>query len=170
MELLRSYAAVPEDFFEMNTALVWLACRLYSEFRNWDIGSELIAEGLTLEMLAHSARSEVEKEKRPTAWLRQVIERLNDDYLDTPSTESLARDAGVHPVHLAAVFRKYKKQTINEYVQQLRVGHASKLLSDKEKTLADIALTCGFSDQSHFTRMFKRVTGMTPGAFRKSLA
>lgn len=51
-------------------------------------------------------------------------------------------------------------------MQQLRVDHAVKRLADREVTLASLALECGFSDQSHFNRVFRKLTGMTPGEFR----
>ncbi len=169
LETLKEYAKIPEDFFEESTPLVWLACRLYHEFKNWQICSELVAEGLTLEMLGHSARKNISLEKRPPKWLNLVIEKLNDEFIETPTIEELAIIADVHPVHLAAVFRKFHNQTIGEYIQNLRIKYASSLLLNEEIPLSEIALSSGFSDQSHFTRTFKRNTGMTPGVFRKML-
>src|SRR4051812_23045313 len=64
---LEQLARLPEDFYIRNHALVWLAGRLYNEFKNWQLGSELISEGITLEMLAHLARKDVKKENRPPA-------------------------------------------------------------------------------------------------------
>lgn len=169
LEILESYTRTPEDFFEKSTSLVWLACRLYHEFKNWQTCSELVAEGLTLEMLAHSARKNIEKEKHPPKWLNLVVEKLNDEFIETPTMEELAILADVHPVHLSAVFRKFQDQTIGEYVQNLRIEYALKMLLNKETPLSEIALSAGFSDQSHFTRIFKRITGTTPGIFRKNL-
>ncbi len=169
LKTLREYAKIPEDFHEKSTSLVWLACRLYHEFKNWQTCSELVAEGLTLEMLAHSARKKTAAEKTPPKWLNLVIEKLNDEFLETPSTEKLASEARVHPVHLAAVFRKFQNQTIGEYIQNLRIKHASHLLLNNKLSLCDVALSSGFSDQSHFTRIFKRLTGTTPGNFRQTI-
>lgn len=169
IEQLRQLTRLPEDFYARHSPLVWLARRLYDEFRNWQLCSDLIAEGITLEMLAHAARRENCDEKRPPAWLARVIEKLRDEFTENFSTEQLAREAGVHPVHLAAVFRRFQRETIGEYVQRLRVDHASRLLSDKEIPLVEIAYAAGFSDQSHFTRVFKRHVGITPGVFRDSL-
>ena len=165
----QTFSKVPEMFFEKNTPLVWLVCRLFHEFKNWQICSELVAEGITLEMLAHSARKDILTEKQPPNWLSRVVEKLNDEFAENLSTEELASEADVHPVHLAAVFRQFHHETIGEYVQKLRIAYTSKLLLDKEIPLAEIAYSAGFSDQSHFTRTFKRITGITPGSFRKTL-
>ncbi|MEZ5345518.1 MAG: AraC family transcriptional regulator [Pyrinomonadaceae bacterium] len=169
LDTLKTYAKIPEDFYEERSSLVWLACRLYREFKEWQTCSELVAEGITLEMLAHSARNEILKEKKPPKWLDLVIEKLNDEFAETPTTKELANEANVHPVHLSAVFRRFQDRTIGEYLQELRVKRASQLLLDPENSLSDIAVTTGFADQSHFTRIFKNKTGMTPGIFRKNL-
>ena len=82
----------------------------------------------------------------------------------------LARDAGVHPVHLARVFRKLEKRTPGEYQQRLQLRAACELLRDPEWPLAAIAAECGFADQSHFTRVFRRMAATTPGQFRRAIA
>jgi AraC family transcriptional regulator len=169
IEKLKEFAGLPDDFYARHDPLVWLGYRLYHEFKNWQFCSELVAEGITLEMLAHSVRKPRINEKQPPAWLLRIVEKLNEEFTENFSTEQLASEARVHPVHLAAVFRQFYHETMGEYVQKLRVDHASRLLFDKELPLSEIALSTGFSDQSHFTRIFKRLVGVTPGAFRNSL-
>lgn len=167
--LLESRSGVPGDFHERGTPLVWLACRLFHEFRNWQHCSDLVAEGLTLEMLAVSSRENVGERKKPPAWLRRVRERLDEDFAGNIAAAELADEAGVHPVHLATVFRKFYGATVGEYLRSRRIEFATSLLTKREIPLADIALDAGFSDQSHFTRVFRKSTGMTPGSFRESL-
>src|SRR5688572_25095967 len=158
METLAQYSPVPIDFAETGTSVVWLAARLFREFKNWNQDSDLIAEGLTLEMLGHAARSGLACEGRRPKWLSAISDRLNDQFLDNISTGELADGAGVHPVHMASVFRRFYGQTVGEYVQQLRVAHASRMLI-RGRPLAEIAYESGFTDQSHFNRLFKRHTG-----------
>ena len=88
-----------------------------------------------------------------------------------PSREAreLSREARVHPVHLSRVFRRFQRQGIGEYIRRLRARTASTLLLNPEIPLADISFATGFADQSHFTRAFRKVTGMTPQAFRAAL-
>ena len=123
-------------------------------------------EGLLLEMLAMATRLKMPVEKRPPIWLARVVDRLREEYPQNVSTSDLAGEAGVHPVHLAAVFRQFHHQTVGEYQQRLRVHFASQLLSNLELPLIEVAQSAGFSDQSHLTRIFKRFSGMTPGSFR----
>ena len=166
---LRLHGPVPDRLAEKNGSLTWLASRLRTEVINSGSSSPLIAEGITLEMLGHLTLAKKFGDKRPPHWIVRVAERLNEEYASPLSNEDLAAEAGVHPVHLASVFRRFYNENIGEYVQRLRVERASVLLIDVEMPLADIAYECGFSDQSHFSRVFKRRTGFTPGAYRSSV-
>jgi AraC-like DNA-binding protein len=80
----------------------------------------------------------------------------------------LARCAGRHPVQISREFHRYFGCTIGAYVRQVRIAHAQRLLSREEMSVAEIALACGFSDQSHFTTHFRRLTGLPPKKFRDS--
>lgn len=171
LDRLREFAAVPESLYDCSGGeLVWLAMRLYREHHEAQLASPLVIEGVMLEMLAIATRQQMPNEKRPPAWLNRVIEQLHAEFQQNLTTGDLAAEAGVHPVHLAAVFRQFHNQTVGEYQQQLRVQFASKLLVNRELSLSEIAQVAGFSDQSHLTRIFKRFSGMTPGAFRTLLA
>jgi AraC family transcriptional regulator len=62
------------------------------------------------------------------------------------------------------------KKTPNQYLQILRVNRARQLLADRKLSLADIAFACGYADQSHFARFFKRFVGVTPGKYRVEIS
>ena len=81
----------------------------------------------------------------------------------------LAREAGVHPGHLSHTFRRCIGEGIGEHVHRLRVRAACKRMLDPYASLAEVSFAAGFADQSHFTRSFRRITGMTPAAFRSVL-
>jgi AraC family transcriptional regulator len=162
---LSEFAALPNDFFERDGLIVRQAQQLYDEFKNWRTGSDQIIEGLTLQMLGHSVRKQI-SEKYPPIWLVRVVKRLNEEFRTNLSIGKLALEAGVHPVYLASVFRRFYQENISEYVQKLRVNYASELLLGKKVSISEIAFLAGFADQSHFTRVFKRYVGTTPGAFR----
>ena len=78
----------------------------------------------------------------------------------------VASEVGVHPSSLARAFQRHYRCTPGEFVRRLRVDLAGQRLAQSEVSLAAIARETGFSDQSHFSRTFKSVTGMTPGDFR----
>jgi AraC family transcriptional regulator len=169
LEQLRAYSPVldsPRDF--QGGLPVWLATRLYQEHLRNDGVSPLAMEGLVLEALAECSRCHAgDLERTPPRWLRQVRELLQARFAEHLRHGELAAAVGVHPVHLARVFRRHCGCTPGDYVRKLRVDFAARQLIASEEPLAGIAFAAGFSDQSHFTRTFKRQTGMTPAAFRR---
>ncbi|MGE3468583.1 MAG: hypothetical protein AB7J13_16800, partial [Pyrinomonadaceae bacterium] len=120
MDRHRDFAPIPLDLTEHRSDLVWLATRLFCEFRTWDECSELVAEGLTLEMLGYMNRSRTTSEGSNPRWLERVKDRLEEEFRKNLGADDLAATAGVHPVYLASVFRKFHGQTIGEYVHRLR--------------------------------------------------
>jgi transcriptional regulator GlxA family with amidase domain len=73
----------------------------------------------------------------------------------------------VEPTRLVRAFRRHLDTTPADYLRQLRVDEARRLLLDTERPVADIALETGFTDQSHLTRVFRRSLRETPAAFRR---
>ncbi|MEP7337163.1 MAG: AraC family transcriptional regulator [Acidobacteriota bacterium] len=167
LERLREYSATVSSPFVLQSAEAgWLMMRLYREFSVEEDGCELAMEGLLLELLAALARHPGPVERQKPLWLRRVETRLRDEFTGTLTMSELAAEAGVHPVHLAAVFRRFHRTTVSEFTQQLRVRAACEMLRQAETTQAEIALQLGFADQSHFSRIFRRLAGMTPNAWR----
>jgi AraC family transcriptional regulator len=147
---------------------VWLAARLYGEFREPDALSPLAIEGLTLELVARAARhSNSQGTRRAPSWLRRAEETLAERFRDPPRVSELARSVGVHPVHLVTVFRRQIGCTPGDYVRRRRVEYACGQLARTAASLTEIAFDAGFCHQSHFCRLFKTFTGMTPGHYRR---
>jgi AraC family transcriptional regulator len=144
----------------------WLAHPLYREFQQVDDASVLAVEGLALELLAEALRCRVGPAGRIPDWLQRVRAMLHDRFADRLRVAGIARTVGVHPVYLGSLFRRTYGCTVGDYLRRLRVSHASQRLSASDASLAEIALASGFSDQAHFCRSFRRVTGMTPTAYR----
>jgi AraC family transcriptional regulator len=82
--------------------------------------------------------------------------------------DGIAGSVGIHPAHLARVFRQRHGCTVSDYVRGLRIEYARHCLRTSDTALARIALAAGFSDQSHFSKVFKRQTGMSPAVYRES--
>jgi AraC family transcriptional regulator len=148
--------------------MIWLATRLYREFWRRDVASSLAMQGLVLELLAQTARNgDSIKRRRPPHWLPRVRDLLHDRFPERLVLDEIAGAVGVHPVHLCRVFRQAYGCTLGDYLRNLRIGFASRRLATSSVPLAEIALAAGFADQSHFTKAFRRATGMTPVAWRR---
>lgn len=100
-------------------------------------------------------------------WLGRVEERLTDDFRSSVTLPELADLAGVHPVHLARVFRRHVGCTMRTFVHRLRVLHACREIAGGRGPLAAVAADSGFCDQSHMTHVFRQITGVTPTAYRR---
>jgi AraC family transcriptional regulator len=144
-----------------------LGIKLYREFIYPDSVSPLAIEGLVLEILAQSARKQpVREERRPARWLECARDLLQSRFAETLTVSEVARQVSVHPVHLAREFRKHYGCTMGDFVRRLRVDFACGELVKGDRTLAELSLSLGFFDQSHFCRTFKALTGVTPGEYR----
>jgi len=172
LDRLREHSPVLRKPSEINgIASTWLAKRLYNEFCQRDTVSPLAMEGVILEILAEGARSGAKTlYGRAPRWLQRAREIVEARFLESLSLSEIASAVGVHHVHLSREFRKHHHCTIGDFIRRLRVEHACRLLSHSETMLAEIALTCGFSDQSHFSLTFKRYMGLTPSKFRELTA
>jgi AraC family transcriptional regulator len=150
--------------------LLWLGMTMFREFQGAAGAEDLLVESLLAEMLAQVARTRRENVTQPPAWLGRILEKLAAEYSERLTLDELSREAGVHPVHLSRVFRKCVGEGIGERVHRLRIRAACEQMLAPETSMADISLASGFSDQSHFTRAFRKATGMTPAAFRSQVS
>jgi AraC family transcriptional regulator len=123
--------------------------------------------GLTAEFLAQIARRLGGRDGPPPPWLGRVRELLDDTDGSVP-VATLAREAGVHRVHLARTFRDHFGVPITAYARQRRLRSARRLLAG-DLPLAGVAARAGFADQSHLTRAMRQAWGITPGALRRTL-
>jgi len=100
---------------------------------------------------------------------RRVLELIHAALDARLTIETLAREVGLSPAHFARAFKETMGRAPHQYLLTLRLARARRLLETTQATLSDIAQRTGFADQAHFTRLFKRVFGTTPGALARRL-
>jgi AraC family transcriptional regulator len=145
------------------------ASRLARELDSPDDLAPLAAEGIVLEMLVGLTRQEASGTGCPPRWLLRAQELLHARFAEPIRTDEVASAVGVHPAHLARGFRTHFRLSMGTYVRRLRLDWAARELVRSDASLAAVALAAGFADQSHFTRFFKRHTGQTPNAYRRTM-
>lgn len=151
---------------------------IYAEMLKCAPASRLMLDGLTLVLAAHMVRRWSNRgESRAfargglaPAVLRRVVEYLEAHLADDPGLAELARISGLSMKHFARAFKQSSGLAPHQWLMRRRIERARHLLADSPLDLAQVALECGFVDQSHFTATFKRATGATPGAFRRSVS
>ena len=145
-----------------------LAVHLLRHYARHAGGGELGSASM-LNQIIPAGCSEGGRESRPRP--RAVIDALafiHDNYARELSLTEVAEAVHLSRFHLARVFRKSLGVSPHQYLIRLRVNRAGWLLSvgSNERSVAEVASAVGFADQSHLTRHFKRVTGVTPRQFR----
>jgi AraC family transcriptional regulator len=170
-ETLGAYGVRLEEIqYFCDPGIAALAVRIARELEAPDGVSALTVEGLVLELFALLARrgtAEAGSERTPK-WLERARECLHDRFADGLSVADVAAEVRVHPAHLAREFRRRFGVPIGEYARRLRLDAAAARLATTDDPLAAIAFESGFAHQSHFTRAFKRHTGLTPARYRES--
>jgi AraC family transcriptional regulator len=173
LELLEPFAGVLGEVNHMRDVMVAaVARRAACELGAPDDVTPFAVEGLILELLALTARLRnapiIGLGRQPPRWLGQARALLHDRYTERLRVSEVAAAVGVHPVHLARLFRLHYGTPVGAYVRTLRLTWAAGQLTDSGDCIAQIALQAGFFDQSHFTRTFKRQFGLTPLAYRNA--
>lgn len=152
-------------------AIAALALRLCGELARWDELASLAIEGLALELMAELARSARGRARRlPSPWLERARALIDDRFRERLALAEIADEVGVHPAHLVREFRRQYGTTVASAIRARRIELARRRLVDSRLPLAEIAFEAGFSQQSHFTALFRRATGVTPAEYRRRFA
>ena len=144
-----------------------LCMALLMECGRWNSSSQLRAESLCVELLAEASATPLPASRLPPQWLLTACELIQDCPGQTPGIGDIAQTVGVHAVHLARAFRAFLGCTPGDLLRARRVELAAAALMNSDRTLVEIALDSGFSDQAQFTKAFRRVYGVPPGIYRR---
>lgn len=100
--------------------------------------------------------------------VRKVEEYINKNYNKEIRLQSLADLIGMTPTAFSRFFKLRTGRTISDYIIDLRLGYASRLLADSTMSIVEICYECGFNNVSNFNRIFKRKKGCSPKVFREN--
>jgi AraC-like DNA-binding protein len=167
LALLADFVPVGEAPFGRFAGLGALAIRLDRELAEPDLQSPLVAEGLALQILGLFARDERRPER--AAWLESARDFVHAHALDAVRLADVAAHVGRRPAQVAGAYRRAFGCTIGEDARALRLKRAASLLASTSEPIAGIAVECGYYDQAHFSRQFRRAFGTTPLAWRRRL-
>ena len=105
--------------------------------------------------------------RRYSKTIRDAISYIRDHLTENIRIEDLCEAVYLSRSRLSALFREETGMTVTEYIRVLKIKKAQEFLTQTDKTPLEISTYLGFSSQSYFQNVFKEVTGMTPGEFRK---
>lgn len=152
------------------------AMLLAAEAAHGGVGSRLVVESLSCQLAVHILRrhAQVRFQDRhgpgrlSTQQLRLVDDQIRYHLDEDLSLQDLADTLNLSRFHFARRFRQTTGVSAHAYVVRQRIERAEILLRRTRTPLRDVAAQCGFSDQSHMTRIFKQRLGLTPGKYRSN--
>lgn len=100
--------------------------------------------------------------------LSAVVGHLDTHYADPLSRHDIAAAVGMSPSSVSRLVRRQMGTTLTEYLTEVRVGAASRALTESDRPIADIAYSCGFANLANFNRQFRRSRHMTPREYRRA--
>lgn len=144
--------------------------KIYGELNTQDKFTPISIDGLLLQAFSLILRADnaVSYHLQPK-WVNDIKELLTESNVDHLDLSLLAKEIGISPVHLSRSFPKYFNSTLGDRIRSLKVEKARNLLSTGNASNSEIAYSCGFSDESHFIKSFKKQLGLTPGDYRRQI-
>lgn len=151
--------AKPDSIYRLNSQFL---SRLYEE-------QELEELCLMMqEVLERFMRSMFYEKDKGNPYIRRALQYMSDHYHEHLELEQVASFAGLSPSYFSTLFRQTLGVSFREHLNRIRVEESKRLLLTGRYSLADIAVSMGFPDQSYYCKVFKKIVGVTPGKFRFS--
>lgn len=144
--------------------------------QDWEDANRLLIEQSAVTALSHLIRFvgnrplKQYKSGLAPGVKHRVLEFMHENYTRKVTLAELAAVAGLSEYHFTRMFRISLSQTPHRYLQELKIREVKRRIqtpSPGKRSFAEIALDCGFTDQSHMGRVFKQLTGTTPGRFAR---
>ncbi|MFT3845479.1 MAG: chromate resistance protein [Lacibacter sp.] len=165
---------ITDDYKLLETGMV-----LYDAMYSWatHLHKQKHLQNSPFENLLHEVYKKFLKEKatgkkKIPVWVKELKEIIQDqvDAQFIFDLKQISKELQMNPSYLSREFSKYFEDlNFGDYIRKIRISKAIKLIQSSTYSLTEIAYLTGFSDQSHFTRIFKQHTGKNPSAYRKNL-
>lgn len=98
--------------------------------------------------------------------IKRAIQYIAKNFAEQISLEDVATQVHLNPAYFSTIFKQSTGSSFKEYLNMVRIEESKRLLSNTDYSLIDIAIATGFENQSYFSRIFKKYTGLTPKQFR----
>ncbi|MFW6270189.1 MAG: helix-turn-helix domain-containing protein [Bacillota bacterium] len=161
--------------YNLNSNLKHLINLFIEETTHQQTGYQFILENLNIQILINLIRT-IESNCLPTTTIMSksdkktinfAIDYLQKNYDQDFSLSEIAEEISYSPYHFIRIFKKETGKTPFEYLLDLKIEKAKKMLKNSNKYITDICFECGFNNRSHFSVVFKRKTGHSPTEYRK---
>jgi AraC family transcriptional regulator len=137
--------------------------RLYADSLVYALAARLLQLGRT------EPQENPRQSALPRHLLRRVLERMNSEFSAVLDLSTLASESGYSRAHFLRMFRTSTAQTPHQYLVNLRLENAARMMREQSVPLVDIAVACGFSSHTYFTKVFRSKFGTLPSQYRRGL-
>lgn len=161
---------IPRFMSEQDALLQGIFFTVRAELESGKIGGNLLIDSLKTTIAIHLLRNYCTTQPKLSSYtdglspttLQRVVDYVHEHLNQDVTLIKLAAFAQISPYHFLRLFKQKTGVTPHQYILQQRIEKAKYLLQHSELSIADIAVRVGFCDQSHLTRSFKRIVGVTP--------
>jgi YesN/AraC family two-component response regulator len=95
------------------------------------------------------------------------IEYIKRNYMKKVTLDEVAKNSSLSPTYFSRIFKKEMNYSFNNYLNRVRIEMSKKLLLDETIPLVDVSIIVGFEDQSYYSKVFKKITNISPGKYRE---
>jgi len=149
--------------------LIYDALYTWAKYLQKEKHTQNPVDSLLLEVYKKFLKQKTGKKKTPD-WVKELKEIIQDQIDTNLSLTDISKSLDIHPSYLSREFSKhFDNLSFGEYIRKLRIEKAIELMKVSSYSLTEIAYLTGFSDQSHFTRIFKKYTSQNPSGYRKKI-
>ena len=148
---------MPDTIYRLNTQFL---SQLYEEQELEDLCL------LMQEILERFMYAMLRENDKGNPYIRNALRYMCDHYSEHLELGQTAEYVGLSPSYFSTLFRQTVGASFREYLNRIRVEESKRLLLNPNNTLADIAVSMGFPDQSYYCKVFKKIVGVTPGKYR----
>lgn len=159
-----------------NWAIEEICDKMYREYTGKDHGYIEIIRAYIIELLVLIFRALKKNsilkdgtEINHRQLIEKVIKYIKDNLFSDFKLEELSMIAFLSPSYFCRLFKEYTGRTVSEHTQKLRIEEACNLLRQTDRKVIEIAFDVGYRDIKHFNQVFRKITGKTPGEYRKVL-
>jgi AraC-like DNA-binding protein len=167
-KLEHKYGPFPNSTVLNNSLAIELGQWIFKEAWSQDSVSSLVLEGLVHQLVGELYR-EMHRSNQPTEqWLVSLGEKMERNWKEPLDLAKIALEFDLHPNYISRAFARHFGRTLSEQKSAIRLRHAARILTTSELSVASIAAECGYYDEAHFSRAFKKRFGTSPGKYRLS--
>lgn len=146
--------------------------RFIFEYIHKQSGYKLMLQSISTELAVEILRQSIIDNSNKSTYkndINKVIIFLEERYQDNITLDDIAKEVNISRYHLLRVFKSETGKTPFEFLNDIKIQHAKKLLVNKNFNMTEISSLCGFSNASHFSVVFKKKTGSTPSEFKNCM-